>query len=245
MKYLLDKLESFICRLQGKGSGSTTTKAEVKHAFKLYGKDPSQATVIDIGGNNGEWSREAIKNMPKNLYIFEPQEHCYKILMKLFSNEKGVKIVNAACGINNEEGTLYFDEIGSGLASLTKRNLKHFNVSMNQNQKIKIMRLDSFIEVNKIKEVSILKIDVEGHELDVLFGLGEFLANRPPDVIQFEFGGCNIDTRTFFQDFWNLLSIKYTIYRQSLLGLTRIDNYSELLEHFRTTNYFCKLKNSD
>ena len=47
---------------------------------------------------------------------------------------------------------------------------------------------------------SIIKIDVEGNELDVLKGASDFL--KDVKVIQFEFGGSNIDSRTFFQDYW-------------------------------------------
>lgn len=41
---------------------------------------------------------------------------------------------------------------------------------------------------------------VEGHELDVLAGAEEAL--KSVQLVQFEFGGCNIDTRTYFQDFF-------------------------------------------
>ena len=48
--------------------------------------------------------------------------------------------------------------------------------------------------------IDFFKIDVEGHEMDVLKGIGDKISNIK--LIQFEFGGCNIDTRCFFQDFW-------------------------------------------
>ncbi|WP_445778772.1 hypothetical protein [Shewanella sp.] len=44
-----------------------------------------------------------------------------------------------------------------------------------------------------------IKIDIEGHELSVLKVFGA--AIEATKVIQFEFGDCNIDTRTYFQDF--------------------------------------------
>ena len=45
--------------------------------------------------------------------------------------------------------------------------------------------------------IDIAKLDIEGHELQALTGFGAALSACR--VIQFEFGGCNIDTRTFFQ----------------------------------------------
>jgi len=58
-------------------------------------------------------------------------------------------------------------------------------------------------------------------------------------VVQFEFGGCNIDTRTFLQDFWYLLTgAGYRLHRLGPNGLTPVDRYRETDEVFVTTNYF-------
>jgi hypothetical protein len=79
-------------------------------------------------------------------------------------------------------------------------------------------------------------MDVEGHELSVLKG---GLANLEKiKVIQFEFGGCNIDTRTFFQDFWYTLTpLGFSIFRISPSGRIKIERYSEEEEYFKTSNF--------
>ena len=51
---------------------------------------------------------------------------------------------------------------------------------------------------NKFSKIDLLKLDVEGHEL-YLLSAKKFISKI--SVIQFEFGGCNIDTRTYFRDF--------------------------------------------
>lgn len=57
-------------------------------------------------------------------------------------------------------------------------------------------------------------------------------------VLQFEFGGCNIDTRTYFKDFWQLASMEgFIIYRMAPVGLVCIDRYRESDEFFSTTNF--------
>ena len=90
------------------------------------------------------------------------------------------------------------------------------------------------------QQIDICKIDIEGHELDALVGFGE--AIKHISVIQFEFGGCNIDTRTFFQDFWYFFQEKgFDLYRISPIGLIHIPRYRELDEFFFiTTNYLAK-----
>ena len=84
-----------------------------------------------------------------------------------------------------------------------------------------------------------MKIDVEGHELDVLNGGKEFFEKKAIDMVTFEFGGCNIDTRTYFQDFWYFFkTYDYKIYRILPNGtFFYIDTYNEEREQFLTSNY--------
>jgi hypothetical protein len=83
-------------------------------------------------------------------------------------------------------------------------------------------------------------MDVEGNELNILNGAKRMIENDSIDFIQFEFGGCNIDSRTFFQDFFYLLKERYRIYRILKNGLYPIDSYSEKYEIFITTNYLAQ-----
>lgn len=101
----------------------------------------------------------------------------------------------------NSRSILYSNESGSGLGSLTKRKLDHFGIDFSVEENIELIRFDEY-SVNNIidKDIDLLKIDVEGHELKVLEGVGEKIKNIK--IIQFEFGGCNIDTKTYFQDYW-------------------------------------------
>jgi len=133
--------------------------------------------------------------------------------------------------------TLYSNETGSGLASIYKRNLDHFDIAMNIEEKVTMRTLDSFCEENNIQKIHFLKLDVEGNELKVLDGAKNMVQAGAIDHIQFEFGGCNIDSRTYFQDFYYLLSGRYEIYRILKNGLFLIERYKETYECFITTNF--------
>ncbi len=63
------------------------------------------------------------------------------------------------------------------------------------------------------------------------------LRDRLVTMLQFEFGPANIYSRTFFYDFWSLLSGQYDIYRIVPVGIVPIRYYGEHLEIFLTTNY--------
>ncbi len=155
-----------------------------------------------------------------------------------------VKINYLALSNVNGKQKLYYDTPGSALASLTKRRLEHFNTSMNHSEIVETTRFDDFWKTtdtylkNPNTIIDYVKIDVEGHELDVLEGFGNLLDKI--GIIQFEFGGTNIDTRTYFQDFWYLFKDKkydFSIYRIAPNGLIPINKYVETDEYFSTTNY--------
>ena len=66
------------------------------------------------------------------------------------------------------------------------------------------------------------------------------LAERRINTISIEFGGCNIDSRTFFQDFWYFLHERgmWRIFRIAPAGyLVALPAYREAYEQFRTTNF--------
>ena len=63
--------------------------------------------------------------------------------------------------------------------------------------------------------------------------------NNSIDMVTFEFGGCNIDTRTFFQEFWYFFTKNdMDIYRITPSGyLYKLEQYKEIIEQYRTTNF--------
>lgn len=235
-------LEKLLAYLQGKGYGAATMAQEVRHALALLDGEPK--TVFDIGANRGLWTAQLLSHHPKTtVHAFEPQPVCNSRLHEQYAGVPHVHIHNNA--VSNTSGVfkLYFDQAGSGLASLSKRELGHLGIEFENSVDVTTVVLDDFLAANQIGRIDILKLDVEGHEMAAFEGMkGTLDGATPPRVIQFEFGGCNIDTRTFFRDFYLRFHERYAIYRQTPFGLSRLDRYAEADECFRTTNYFLKLK---
>jgi FkbM family methyltransferase len=234
---LLEWLESLIALSNGKGFGTDSINREVKFFCKaLKSVEIDSPVLMDIGGNIGDWSLEFKRMLPRSeIHVLEPNSSAFNQLSLNTKNLSDVKIYNLAVDENPGIRQLYFDKPASGMASFYDRNLEHFGIENTASELVKCVNLNLFLEQEGIK-ANCLKIDIEGHELAVLNSISEIHAIFK--VILFEFGGCNIDSRTYFQDFWYFFANNnYRLFRVSPSGARWISNYNETLEHFRTTNY--------
>lgn len=236
---------------QGIGSGSgVASSGEVEALERVRATLGDSAVVFDVGANVGDYATQILsvfsgKNI--ELHCFEPSAATFAMLSSASGLQglsgKGVVLNNFALGARDERRMLYSDAEGSGMASLTQRRLDHFNINMESREAVEVRTLDLYAAERGITRIDFLKVDVEGHELDVFAGAHALLQAKAIRTIQFEFGGCNIDTRTYFQDFWYLFSSHgYSLYRIAPAGrLCPITAYGEHLERFTTTNFLASL----
>ncbi|MCD4753703.1 MAG: FkbM family methyltransferase [Anaerolineaceae bacterium] len=238
----LQNIVHFSHYFMGIGPGARVATSGEKVLFNvLENRLKPPYIIFDLGANKGQFLNLTVENLNPNdftIHCFEPGKETYKLL----SNRKPdtrVRLNNIGIGKNKEETILYYDTPGSGIASLTRRRLNHFGIKYDESEVIQIDTIDNYCEVNNIEIIHLLKMDIEGHELDALMGAKNMFANKAVDIVSFEFGGCNIDTRTFLQDFWYFfLDANMELFRLTPWGrLFRIENYKEIYEQFRTTNY--------
>jgi FkbM family methyltransferase len=221
---------------QGKGFGTSTIQQEVEIASRLLNGHIQLA--IDIGANIGEYTRALTQFHPDvEVHLFEPSKHNFDLLLDKFQNRSRYFINSEAVSDRSGNAILFSDAIGSGLASLQSRELSHRGINLSIKEPVTTIRFDDYWEqILSERRIDLVKIDVEGLEMNVLVGFGSTL--KYCRGIQFEFGGCNIDSRTFFRDFWSFFQKNmFNIYRISPFGAVKIDSYDESLECFSTTNY--------
>jgi FkbM family methyltransferase len=203
-----------------------------------------QILIFDVGAHTGNYST-ALYNFFKEkaiIHAFEPAKKTHIQLLIHLNDNKQIIANNFGLGDSEKYQILYSNEDCSGLASVYKRKLDHLGCYLNKLEKVKLSTIDIYCKANNINRIHFLKLDIEGHELNALNGASQMLNEKRIEVIQFEFGGCNIDSRTYFRDFFYLLKNNYTIYRILKDGLLEIPIYKEQYEIFDTINYLAILK---
>ena len=144
--------------------------------------------VIDIGGHHGELYNSMKKNKInfERYHIFEPFKDSFLIIEKLIDE----KLIKYNIGLSNKEGSADLllsnwetsNTLNKNIDMSSKRNkFKQFLYKDDQyksKETIEINTLDNLFLNKEVNEI-LLKIDVEGHEVEVLEGGSElFKSNR-------------------------------------------------------------------
>ena len=242
-QYLLRKQVKLCHWLMGIGAGtSVEDSGEAGVVKRLIGADLRGLVVLDVGANVGQFLNFAVSRLRDRLgeiHSFEPAATTFRTLEQNAPKHPGVRLNHLGLSRSAGSAQLYYDKENSGLASLTKRDLSFRNKSFEKEETVRLTTVDAYCAEKGIQRVHWLKLDVEGHELDVLHGTLALFERQAVDLVTFEFGGCNIDTRTYLRDFYRFFEARgMRLHRITPSGyLHPISRYRETEEQFNTVNY--------
>jgi FkbM family methyltransferase len=131
---------------------------------------------IDLGANEGYFSVIASRLVGKQgrVYVIEPQSRLWPVILKNFQlNARfNYTLIPYLVGEKSGEAELNLSSTINTGASTTVHRTNKFLKSV---QKSPMLRLDELINHYQISRVGLLKIDIEGMELDALKSLGALL----------------------------------------------------------------------
>jgi FkbM family methyltransferase len=220
------------------GSGHGTAGLGVersgeRHVVALLAgrEDP---VVLDVGAFEGEYALMVRRILGERVTI-----HCFEPNTAAFSRLKGHgELIAHEVALAAEPGTrtLHWNPRLPMMASLQPDALRPVDLTATRETTVRAVTLDGFSAEQGIDRVDLLKIDVEGLELEVLRGAPRLLERRP--VVQFELGYANLTTGVFLRDFYDLLGDTHTFHRVAPKGLIPLGAYRLELEVFAwATNY--------
>jgi len=195
---------------------------EIDPIFDLCKRD--ELVVFDIGANTGVWTKALLNHSDKfidKLYLFEPLPGNLDILYHRVSagfydpHTEKIEIVSKAVSDQVRLLNLNYDQEYTGYASISNNETLFGpqSIALSRQIQVESVTVDGFCDTEGIPQVDIMKIDVEGHEMNVLLGAERMLESHMIKNLIFEFGTHQLSTHDHFKSFWNMFkSLGYQLY---------------------------------
>lgn len=170
------KMGSFSGTLDQNGYSILREEKKIKY-FLNESLKYTNPVLLDIGSNFGSYSYLSLFNPNLKVYAFEPVPVIYESFLENIKLNDIPNITVFNYGLSSYNGIAKIKIPRSNNIGMSK-------ISNKGDLEIQIRTLDSYLE--EIKTCDLIKIDVEGHELEVLKGSQEFFKQRNPKYIQVE-----------------------------------------------------------
>jgi len=206
----------------------------------------STINILDIGANTGSYCMHINSEFPEaNIYAFEPNNNAYRILLKNMANYNNIRCYNLGLSSTSDKQKIYTYE--SDLISEHASVYSSILLDLHEANKIielefEATTVDKFCEDNEINYINFMKIDTEGHELEVIKGAKRMIDENKIGIVQFEFNEMNVFSRVFLKDFYVLLR-EYKFYRLNSQSLIPLFEYRPMNEIFQYQNIIAIQKN--
>jgi FkbM family methyltransferase len=139
------------------------------------------SVVLDVGAAHGRWTADCMQIYPAAQYVLVEPGPDYTGELEEFSRDPRVSYVPAAAGPERGRGTLLLPEDPQGASLLPATRDKDYFA---RQVEVPVVALD---ELDLPGEVSLLKLDVQGYELEVLRGAGRVLSEAEVVVCEASF----------------------------------------------------------
>ncbi|CAN5258192.1 hypothetical protein BH23BAC3_BH23BAC3_32780 [soil metagenome] len=142
---------------------------DVYEQYLLRIAEQSQ-TIFDIGANIGYYTVQFAQKTDGKVYAFEPMDYQHHTLLRNLelNSVTNVQPVKKIVSNTNGRQRIYFSGMENTAASSVVNETDQY-------EDISSISLDTFCRDNQIENIDLIKIDVEGFELNVLKGLENML----------------------------------------------------------------------
>lgn len=221
----------------GIGSGSSTERSGELAVVRRAAAGTIAPVAVDAGANVGEYTAALVRHLPlARILAFDASASAADQLRARFRAEPRVEVVQLGLSDRAETLQLHSPAAASGVATF----YEHEGEPAGETSEVTCVRLDDYCAARGLRQIGLLKVDVEGHELRVLQGAEGLLATRAIGMIQFD-GGAAVHSRVFFRDYWMLLTrYGYQIWRVLPFGLLPVRSYRERDESCLPTIYLAE-----
>lgn len=118
--------------------------------------------VFDVGGYEGNWTNDIFNKYHSNVYIFEPVKSYFNVIKNKFANNEKICINHFGLSNTSKSEFIYLNSDESSVIHKSQHQ-----------EKIELVNISSYIIDNKIENIDLMKINIEGGEYDLLTHLIE------------------------------------------------------------------------
>ena len=158
-----------------KGVGAAIEHEAILDFLKMQGV----SDVVDVGANCGQFSLLCRHWLPEStIYAFEPLRQPAERFGKLFAEDSHTHLFLAAIGAESAEVEMHVSKAmdSSSLLPIGPTQSAVFpGTEESHLERVRVAPLGAFVEPEALSERSLLKIDVQGYELEVLRGCERLL----------------------------------------------------------------------
>jgi FkbM family methyltransferase len=143
---------------------------------------------VDVGVNIGQTLMQ-VKSLDMNRkYIgFEPNPSCNMFVEELIRVNRFENVVLVPVGLYTEDTLmgldLYYDDITNSGGSIIKDYWAYNHIKPHRTLMVPLMSAETIQKIVPLDNVDIVKIDVEGAELEVLISLKKIIQKRKPLIV--------------------------------------------------------------
>lgn len=206
-------------------------KDELEDIAYLFGDSPPRI-VFDCGANVGVVTHRFLQLFPAaTVYAFEPNPAVFDTLAKAYADDRRVKPYQLA--IADRCGTGVFNQNdNSGTSSFLNPTAynQRFYARTSRPLEVAITTIDEFAKQHGIDRIGVLKLDLEGAELDAIKGAESMISRHQIDVVYTEVAivplyehqplleDLTIEMRRRGYSLYNLYGFNESVARQAVLG---------------------------
>lgn len=183
-------------------------------------------TIIDVGANAGVYTFSAAKRVGKSglVIAIEPFSKCVSYLHETcrVNQMDWVKVCAGAASDRTGKAKLSINSASELNELISEDSDPNSSLNTSRFEEVDCFTLDSLIDEHHIERVDFLKIDAEGHELQVLKGSDRLLKEFKPIILYENIAGshgCNLPVASFLRD----IGYRLFCYQPYLKNLMPID----------------------
>jgi FkbM family methyltransferase len=160
-----------------------STQVALIKAVRMHLPGFAPTVIFDVGANNGATAETLATSFPSAIvYAFEPVADTFRTLADKVSRHDRIRPFNLALGARSKRARMRIKSVS------VSNHVAGWRDFWKPGETVTMTRGDDFCDEHGVERIGLLKIDTEGHDLQVLAGFKKALGAARVDLIEAEVG---------------------------------------------------------